>query len=98
MLTAEISHKYKIDGCYDLIASIDWLYSETEFDPDIIARMDAMEQGWLNDRNGKEMPYDTVPAISADGKLVMQVIVFKDYEGYTLYLADGVTVFDDRGR
>jgi hypothetical protein len=96
MIRAEDVHRYRIDGCYDLITRIDGLYSETEHDPDLIARLTADEQGWLKDSSGKDLPYDVVPAICPEGKLIVQVIVFRDYDGYTRYLADGITIFDDR--
>jgi len=87
---------YRVDGCYDLITRIDGLYSETERDPDLLARLEADANGWLKDPVGNQLPHETVSAVCPEGKLIVQVIVFRDYDGYTKYLADGITIFDDR--
>jgi len=97
MLTAEIVATYQIDATYDRISRMDDLYSESINDPHLVAQMDADYCGYNRDADGNMLPNDIVVAVCPNGNVVVQIVVFRNYEGYNRYLADGIVIFDDKG-
>lgn len=97
MLTAEVVVRYSIDACYDRVSRMDDLFSESINDPYLNAQMDVDYCGYNKDKDGNFLPYDISVAVCPNGNIITQVIVFRNYAGYDRYLADGITIFDDRG-
>lgn len=97
MLTAKIVSRYHIDASYDRISRMDDLFSESINDPYLVSQMDADYCGYNKDKDGNRLPYEITVAVCPNGNVITQVMVFRNYEGYDRYLADGITIFDDKG-
>jgi len=103
MLTHELIGKYNIKmingkpAIYDTISRMDDLFSESINDPYLAAQMNADECGFNKDKDGALLPYDITVAVCPNGNIITQIVVFRNYEGYDRYLADGIVIFDDKG-
>lgn len=89
MLTAAHIYRYKIIGIYDSYAAIDELFSGNYTDP-YFGRYNN------NNENLKGVLFDLVVAIGADGKCVIQTILFKNKMGYDRYKRENVLLFEHK--
>lgn len=80
--------KYGIISTWDTYASIDDLFSGSNNDPWTSADQNA-------DHIGAKW-YDISLAICADGKCIVQVLVFRNKVGLDKYMEDGVLIFNHR--
>jgi len=89
MLTASQIHRYGIAATYDSYASTEQLFSNGGLDPVLSAENMAYDiyQGGY---------FDISVAIGPNGTCVTQIILFRKKEGYDLYKADNITVFDQK--
>lgn len=61
------------------------LYSETEKDPVIIAKMDAEEE-LAYDQNGNKLPYDIEVIPRGENIVETRILVFRDQDALDAYL------------
>lgn len=89
MLLPELKTKYGITGTYDGYHNgVDYLFSGNILDPSLAAE----DLVWMEKIDYWAITY----AICPGGKLITQVLVFKDMEGMEMYLKDEMCIFDDK--